>query len=377
MDFNEQLRLLQAAQGDPQRQAVATLDILLASQPPELRRAFEAAAIPHWFDERLLAALLDQDLRADSQRWFEAVIAWPAVEPFPARQGYNVHEATRLGLRRRLFAENPERFREIAARAVAAFNGSTVHEEIERAYHLLAAEPAKAGPMIQDLYLKLAGRVEETLGFARALDEYADGDVWPPQARGWAFLLSARCRQDYRCRSETTEAAAKALQVFTEAQDGWASALAHQDVGDAVAVAGDLTEALAHLTESRRICKGLTEADPSNTGWQRDLCVSHSRLGNVLFAQGDLAGALQAYQDSLAVSQRLATADPSNAGWQRDLVVSCLRMAMMAERSGSGDALEWWRKAYETLAALKQRGIMMPTDEPYLEWLRGKTGNQG
>lgn len=113
MDFDEQIRLLQAAQGDPQKLALATLDILLTSYPSALRRAFEAAAIPHWFDERLLADLLDDDLRGDSHRWFEAVVALPAVEPFPARQGYNVHEATRLGLRRRLYAESPERFREL------------------------------------------------------------------------------------------------------------------------------------------------------------------------------------------------------------------------------------------------------------------------
>ena len=47
-------------------------------------------------------------------------------------------------------------------------------------------------------------------------------------------------------------------------------------------------------------------------------------------------------------------------------------MADMAEKSGTGDALEWWRKAYDTLSAMKQRGIMLPTDEQYLVQLRQK-----
>ena len=94
----------------------------------------------------------------------------------------------------------------------------------------------------------------------------------------------------------------------------------------------------------------------------------------MLIAHGDLAGALAAYRESLAVRQHLALADPSNSGWQRDLFVSYSRMAMMAEQSNSGEAHEWWRKAYETLSALKQRGILLPTDEPYLMQLKAKLG---
>ena len=94
----------------------------------------------------------------------------------------------------------------------------------------------------------------------------------------------------------------------------------------------------------------------------------------MLRAQGDLAGALEAYRQSLAVRQRLAAADPSNAGWQRDLWVSCWKMATMAEKSGTGDALEWWRKAYGQLSGMKQRGIMLPTDEQYLVQLKQKAG---
>jgi hypothetical protein len=45
-------------------------------------------------------------------------------------------------------------------------------------------------------------------------------------------------------------------------------------------------------------------------------------VGDVLRQQGDLAGALVAYQETLQLRQRLTESEPSNAGWQRDLSVS-------------------------------------------------------
>ena len=122
------------------------------------------------------------------------------------------------------------------------------------------------------------------------------------------------------------------------------------------------------------VAERLAAADPSNAGWQRDLSVSHNKIGDVLRAQGDLAGALKAYRESLAVAERLAAADPSNAGWQRDLFVIYWRMADMAEKSGQGNARDWWRKAYNQLSNMKSRGIILPTQEQYLAALKSKVG---
>jgi tetratricopeptide (TPR) repeat protein len=350
MRLDEQLRRIEAAQADSEELALATLDILLASRPPELSRAFEAAAIPHWFDERLFAALLDQDLRPEAPRWYEAVRGLPAVEPFPARQGYNVHESTRLGLRRRLFAQNPSRFRELSGRAAEAFSGCGVHGEIERAYHALAASPATAGPALQELHLKL-GRVEDRLSLARVLDEYAHPD-WPPEARGWAFLASARYRADYLPHADTAAAAANALRAFREARDEWATALAHRAVGDSAIVSGKLAEALQHFAEFHRICENLVLQDGSNLGWQRELSVSLDRIGEAMSAQGNLAGALEAYREALAVSQRLVAADPSNTAWQRGLFISQSKVADVL--MGQGDSANAG-KAYREVLAINKR----------------------
>ena len=47
-------------------------------------------------------------------------------------------------------------------------------------------------------------------------------------------------------------------------------------------------------------------------------------------------------------------------------------MAQVAEQNSTGDAREWWHKAYAQLSGMKQRGIMLPTDEQHLTALRQK-----
>lgn len=73
----------------------------------------------------------------------------------------------------------------------------------------------------------------------------------------------------------------------------------------------------------------------------------------------------------LAIAERLAASDPANAGWQRDLWVSYWLMADLAEQRGeTAEAKGWWRKAHDTLAAMKQRGLhVSPEDEGFLAWL--------
>ena len=157
---------------------------------------------------------------------------------------------------------------------------------------------------------------------------------------------------------------------------GWQLDLSvsYEKLGDVLRAQDDLVGALKTYRQSLDIRQRHADADPSNAAWQRDLSVSHEKLGDVLRAQGALAGALETYRQSLDIIQRLTDADPSNADWQRDLVVSCWKLATLAEKAARDEAALWWRKGYETLSHMKQRGIMRPTDEPLLVQLRLKAG---
>ena len=96
----------------------------------------------------------------------------------------------------------------------------------------------------------------------------------------------------------------------------------------------------------------------------RSLSVSQDRIGYVLVAQGNLAPALDSYRASLAIAERLAQADPGNAGWQRDVWVSLWRLAKI---EGTGVS---WAQVLERMEAMRARGVLLPTDEPYLEQAR-------
>ena len=148
----------------------------------------------------------------------------------------------------------------------------------------------------------------------------------------------------------------------------------HIKIGDMLRTQGDLAGALKAYRESLAVRERLTAADPSNAGWQRGQSVSQEKIGDMRYAQGDLAGALKAYRESLAIRERLVAADLSNAGWQRDLWVSYWRMAAISEQTVQGAATMWWRKAYAQILAMKQRRILEPADEKYVEMLRTKAG---
>jgi hypothetical protein len=99
--------------------------------------------------------------------------------------------------------------------------------------------------------------------------------------------------------------------------------------------AGDLPNARTRLGQIHAQVEARTAADPTNTGWQRDLSVSHERLGDVAVAAGDLAAARTAYQAGLDIAVRLAAADPTNTGWQREAQAMEERLAEVERQQQS------------------------------------------
>jgi hypothetical protein len=89
-------------------------------------------------------------------------------------------------------------------------------------------------------------------------------------------------------------------------------------------------------------------------------------VGSVQRARGNLDAALKAYQDGLAIRQKLAAQDPSNSEWQRDVWVSMWRLAAI---DGGGVS---WTEVLERMEAMKARGVLLPTDEPFLEQARAQ-----
>ncbi|CCD83985.1 autotransporter strand-loop-strand O-heptosyltransferase [Bradyrhizobium sp. ORS 285] len=89
--------------------------------------------------------------------------------------------------------------------------------------------------------------------------------------------------------------------------------------GDAAANASDLVTALQSYKQTIDIVRYLTQAEPDNALFQRNLSVALNRIGAVLFVQRNLQGAHAAYSASLAIVQKLTAANLANPSFQRDL----------------------------------------------------------
>ena len=135
--------------------------------------------------------------------------------------------------------------------------------------------------------------------------------------------------------------------------------------GDAWLARGNLAAALESYQASHAIRQQLSERDPANTQWQRDLSLSHEKFGDVQARQGNLAAALAAYQASLAIRQQLSERDPASTEWQRDLSISHMRTGDVQTRQGNvAGALA----SYNASHAIRQQ--LSKRDPANTEWQR-------
>jgi tetratricopeptide (TPR) repeat protein len=396
MDAAEQLEILQQAQGDPALLALASVDLTLPELGQQerlaLQVALEAAAVPHWCDASMLAALLDIDSETAAHRW-AMLRRIPIIEAFPARgsDAGNVHEASRLALRRRLassdrdalttYSSRVANYLLVDARPIAA---------IERVCHRLVADPDGGTAELANLWRRWSaeGYPEDRAALMSALGELLESGL----VRGRAEIRSRVVIADQQANTDgdaslgeepdnLLRAAAKhddaglvadihclrgqvsrgkgdlraAETAFDQARDilqrlvdrdpsnaGWqrSLAVAHSRVGDVAQARGDLNAAETALDQARDILQRLVDRDPSNAGWQRSLAVAHARVGDLAQARGDLNAPETAFDQARGILQRLVDRDPSNAGWQRDLAVAHARAGDLAQARGDLNAAE-------------------------------------
>jgi hypothetical protein len=93
----------------------------------------------------------------------------------------------------------------------------------------------------------------------------------------------------------------------------------------------------------------------------------------VLRAQENLPGALAAYRDSAVIADRLTKADPSNSGWQRDLAFSYAQISLVLEQQGKNEqALDRYRQSRAITARLKKQSPDDATLDNELSWFDEK-----
>jgi len=304
MDFNAQLELLKTAQGDPAKLALASVDLLLSARPAEERRrvreGLEAAVVPHWFDEKILAALLEiseSDAVARLVRLRELTV----VEPHPVHGAgvMNVHETIRVALRAHLTAETPERFRALSARANGYFSkGHHADADVEALYHRFTTAPEKAVHECGDLFDRWTkeGNYEALLALASSLEELLGPERKGLPAglvRGAALHQLGRIRQRHRRLADNLETiralAQDALTELLPDSDDWHIAGAHNLLGFVLNELHDFDEALVHFKAALKIRRALATAHPADGAAQRNLANAYTHVGDVLLRKAGIA----------------------------------------------------------------------------------------
>ncbi|MGK7876926.1 MAG: hypothetical protein AB4426_27640, partial [Xenococcaceae cyanobacterium] len=152
---NRLLSRLAAVQTDEERSWMI-IQSLLQSVPADLSKAAKAAAIPHWFNDKILAALCPE-LESQAEQLYKKLQNLSFVEVFPKR-GHNIHKSTRKLMLAHLWDEKPDWFRELSARAANYFESQENLPEIqiERVYHLVLADPDEGKKAISVLVEELS-----------------------------------------------------------------------------------------------------------------------------------------------------------------------------------------------------------------------------
>ena len=348
MDSVEQLQLIRNAHGDPALLAFATVDLAFPDIPDDdrvaLRLALEAAAVPHWCDAAILAELIDDSGSLSPGQWARLKTV-PVVEPFPARgvDAGNVHEASRLAIRKRLAETQRTRFIEFSARSARVFEADTRSiGRIEWIYHLLVADPERGAVELEDLDRAWSGtaRHEDLAALSVTLTELDTSQMLRGRPLVRARLVVAQRRADLAGAASLGDLANQLLQAAEAIDDARLTGDAYSLVGDVAQARGDLAAAERAFTQDLTISERLAVLDPANTGWQRELAVAYSSVGDVAQDRGDLAAAEQAFTQSLAISERLAALDPANTGWQRGLAVAYSSVGVVAQARGDLAAAE-------------------------------------
>jgi tetratricopeptide (TPR) repeat protein len=268
----------------------ATLDML---EPLEdtFQSAICAAAVPHWFDAHILAALLGGSRRHHRRLW-ETLTRLPFVEKFETRAGHNVHPLMRLAILTHLGHNRGSDYRVWTERAANYFAGKNDPEwQVERVYHLLVADPEKAADRVRDFYN--VWPLDRTLenGMCRASTEHLVADRTHGRARAWSFF----CLASVYLREEAYKPARWAIRraLSLKGKDETLEAHSKRLLGAVHYFLDEHRSAVACYSEAIATYRGLKSA--------RSEALSLQRLGEVYQALSDFEPARKHYEEALAL----------------------------------------------------------------------------
>lgn len=272
MDEKELVQWLKNLQDDP---FYKVFDDYFQNASPNHQRAIEVASIPHWFNEKIYQALIDEDMRPDFASHFKLVAELPFCESYDARKGYNLKKALRLGIRTNLRFERPERFRELSKRASEAFSENNPTVRTEKAFHLLWVDHALAGEEILALEHQVSQNSGESLALVAAFQECELVDPAKyPIVFGWYCWIQASFRRRELSFSDRLRYAKKSEEYAVVGGSKLVEAAAAELIGNII-IEQDLPDSNLHATwyydQSVRLIELALQEKPNSPEFTRRL----------------------------------------------------------------------------------------------------------
>jgi tetratricopeptide (TPR) repeat protein len=275
-----------------ERAWLITLD-LLHNLPPALQAAAWAAAIPHWFNADILAALLEQPVSVCVPLYSD-LQQLPFVEPFQARDGCNIHAMTRAAMLDHLWHERSDEYRRLSRRAAEYFAGHDAPEwKIEHAYHLLLSDPGQGANVLEALWTEWNNTFQDVPMFALAQVglEHVEAHRCHGRSRAWAYFIHGDVERRTYHHQEAMTAFREALRSAED--DKGLEADCILALGDVHHALTEYPQAQARYEEALPICRSI--------GDRLGEANSLQGLGDVHHALGEYPQAQARYEEALPI----------------------------------------------------------------------------
>jgi tetratricopeptide (TPR) repeat protein len=281
------------------------LDELMDRAAPDVAEAIRFCAIPHWFNEEILAWLRGEE-REPSHRTREILTALTEltfVGPYHDR-GYAYHENVRNLLLRRWRQENAERFQELSGAAAAYYADRLETEGLpeeqraewqrEEMYHLLVADEEQGFDLFSSMFSRARdfyqlSTCELLLGLAeeQESDLNPDSQLWLRFNKGQVAYASALWDE--------------ALEIWEalereELPEDLEGTLAN-DLGLLYQAKGEWDKAIDYYQRSLEI--------KEKVGGEHGMSTTFNNLGSVYQAKGEWDKAIEYYQRSLEIKEKV------------------------------------------------------------------------
>jgi tetratricopeptide (TPR) repeat protein len=279
------------------------LDEIMARAAPDVAEAIRFCAIPHWFNEEIIAWLRGEGLKPSprSGEILAALTELTFVGPYHDR-GWAYHENVRDLLLRRWRERDGGAFRELSGRAAGYFEQkaeAAIDEERdewvrEQMYHLLVADPGQGSELFRGMFNR-----------ARSFYQLSTCALLLELTQEQEAHLSAEDRLRLRFyQGQLAHASAQWPQALTIFEGLWKEELPPalegtlaNDLGLLYQAKGEWERAIEYYEHSLAILE--------KVGDEHGMATTFNNLGLVYQAKGEWDRAIECYERSLAITQEM------------------------------------------------------------------------